>query len=114
MLKEMDGEPVTYNRVVNGSAATGFPKSIDVLFRIEGIARKTQESGRGDTSMGIATIDLADLGSLVQIGVDRITRADGTVWTVEEIIEVSGNIVEARMKRYGQVSVSSKDARLER
>jgi len=114
MLMEMDGEPVTYNRVVNGSAASGFPKSIEVLFRIEGVNRRTMESGRGDASMGVATIELADIGSLVQIGNDRITRADSTVWTVEEVIEVVGGVVTARMKRFGQVSVSSRDARLER
>lgn len=114
MLKEMDGEPVSYGRVVNGSSATGFPKSIEVLFRFEGVNRSTMESGRGDTSVGVATIEVSDIGSLVQIGTDRITRADSTVWTVEEVMEVVGGVVTARMKRFGQVGVSSRDARLER
>lgn len=111
---EMDGEPVSYDRVISGTSATGFPKSIDVLFRIDNRARKHYEDGRGDLSVAMALIRVDDLGSDPAIGTDTIERPDGTVWTIEEVKEVVAGVASVECARYAHVSKSARASRLER
>lgn len=99
-LIEMDGEPVTYTRHDGAAAATGFPKSIDVLFRVDNASRKQYEDGRGDLSVGVVELQVSDIGGLPEIGTDTIARADGTVWSVEDVREAVGGIATVEVARY--------------
>lgn len=113
-LAEMDGEPVSYDRSVNGASATGFPKSIDVLFLIDNASRKHYEDGRGDLSVGMVHVQVSDLGSNPAIATDTVTRADGTIWTVEEVKEIVGGVALVEVTRYAMISHGGRRARVER
>jgi hypothetical protein len=114
MLDEMDGEPVSYGRVVNGSAASGFPKSIDVLFCVDDRARNVYEDGRGDKHVATAQLKLSDIGTTIQIENDFILRADTTKWTVKAVLSIVGGLVVLRVERFAKTTDSSGKARVER
>lgn len=114
MLGEMNGEPVSYARVVNGSSAPGFPKFIDVLFCVDDRARNVYEDGRGDKYVATVQIKLSDIGDTIQIENDYIVRSDTTKWTVKAVQSIVGGLVVLRVERFEKVTDSSSKARLER
>jgi len=112
-LQRQLGEPVSYTRYDGTAVATGFPKSITVLFRETQANQQPYDDGEGRPMMANVSVVVDAIGSNPQIENDRITR-DSVTWTVERIVSISGGVAFLEVARYEHARKSSRDGRIRR
>lgn len=114
-MAEQLGESVAYARVDDaGVAATGFPKTLTVVFRVDNASRKDYEDGQADMQIGVMDVRVSDLGSDPQIRFDSVTRDDGTEWIIEDVRSIAAGLARCECARYVSVEKSRRAYRIRR
>lgn len=107
-------ETVTYTRY-SGSSVLFSRTGMVVFCGIESMLRRnTYDDGRGEVEGICFSVPVEAVGSVPQIGEDKITRADGSVWVIEQVRKVLGGLAVVECVKYEGLSKSGPRSRVMR